>query len=456
MPSGPPRKKLCRRAPARRSASTRLSARRNARQRDAKPVRSPIAVGAAARRRSSGRPTTGTDSRRRARRGPRAPGSAAAAAARAPAASAAPSPPAGVPVAAGQPDAQLVPEAEGAVVPAVEVTWRIGSSAHSGNCAPIRRRASPCRWRCGRIGDRSSVANPQKPAVGYRSPSRGRARWRRVKRWRHGHRHRRRGRRGPRSAPRPPISPRAPHADPVAPDSDFTYRPLAVAEPFGFGHAHRVPSIASPPTPEPAGPRPGRASTTPAGEDAPAQRGDARVRCPAPRPGARPAPGIEGRHDLASQGDSEVYGGLLREIDEGYTKAACDRRTARGRLAAARLRARAHDRRPGARHGSRRRGGDARHSRAEPLTLFGSARPPQWRRSSGGPASDSLPASWRGRGRRPRPERRGEWLEPSGGFAVPRLLGPAIPGAACDEGGASSSPSRTGACAARGTRLGGR
>ena len=27
----------------------------------------------------------------------------------------------------------------------------------------------------------------------------------------------------------------------VAPDPDFSYRPLAVAEPFGLGHAHRVP-----------------------------------------------------------------------------------------------------------------------------------------------------------------------------------------------------------------------
>ena len=27
----------------------------------------------------------------------------------------------------------------------------------------------------------------------------------------------------------------------IAPDPDFTYRPLAVAEPFGLGHAHRVP-----------------------------------------------------------------------------------------------------------------------------------------------------------------------------------------------------------------------
>ena len=27
----------------------------------------------------------------------------------------------------------------------------------------------------------------------------------------------------------------------VAPDPEFTYRPLAVAEPFALGHAHRVP-----------------------------------------------------------------------------------------------------------------------------------------------------------------------------------------------------------------------
>ena len=27
----------------------------------------------------------------------------------------------------------------------------------------------------------------------------------------------------------------------IAPDPDFSYRPLAVAEPFGMGHAHHVP-----------------------------------------------------------------------------------------------------------------------------------------------------------------------------------------------------------------------
>ena len=27
----------------------------------------------------------------------------------------------------------------------------------------------------------------------------------------------------------------------IAPDRDFIYRPLEVAEPFGLGHAHRVP-----------------------------------------------------------------------------------------------------------------------------------------------------------------------------------------------------------------------
>jgi sulfide:quinone oxidoreductase len=29
------------------------------------------------------------------------------------------------------------------------------------------------------------------------------------------------------------------HVTLVAPDPDFTYRPLAVAEPFALGHAHR-------------------------------------------------------------------------------------------------------------------------------------------------------------------------------------------------------------------------
>ena len=31
------------------------------------------------------------------------------------------------------------------------------------------------------------------------------------------------------------------HLTLIAPDPEFTYRPMAVAEPFGLGHAHRVP-----------------------------------------------------------------------------------------------------------------------------------------------------------------------------------------------------------------------
>ena len=119
-PAGRRGRSCARPAPGRRSRRLAQRDRGTPARSPAKPVRSPIApVAARSRRRASGRPTRAGVARARSPR-PRAPGSAAAAAARAPAASAAPSPPAGRTVAAGQPHGQLVAEAEGAVVPAVD------------------------------------------------------------------------------------------------------------------------------------------------------------------------------------------------------------------------------------------------------------------------------------------------------------------------------------------------
>jgi sulfide:quinone oxidoreductase len=107
----------------------------------------------------------------------------------------------------------------------------------------------------------------------------------------------------------------------LAPDPDFSYRPLAVAEPFGLGHAHRVPLAQF-------------AEETGAelvidavvGVDDAARK--VRLREGGTRafdalllaPGGRAIAGVEGATTWWPGGDPEVYGGLLRDIEEGYTK----------------------------------------------------------------------------------------------------------------------------------------
>jgi sulfide:quinone oxidoreductase len=107
----------------------------------------------------------------------------------------------------------------------------------------------------------------------------------------------------------------------VAPDPEFSYRPLAVAEPFALGHAYRVPL---------------RRFADDAGAelviDAVGGVDDAarelRLRDGGTRPfgallvapGGRPVAGVEGATTWWPGGDAEPYGGLLRDIDEGYAK----------------------------------------------------------------------------------------------------------------------------------------
>jgi sulfide:quinone oxidoreductase len=107
----------------------------------------------------------------------------------------------------------------------------------------------------------------------------------------------------------------------ISPDPDFSYRPLAVAEPFGLGHAHRVPL---------------RRFAADAGaeliidavvgvddaardvrlRDGGAQRFEALIVAP----GGRAVAGVEGATTWWPGGDAESYGGLLRDIDEGFAK----------------------------------------------------------------------------------------------------------------------------------------
>jgi sulfide:quinone oxidoreductase len=107
----------------------------------------------------------------------------------------------------------------------------------------------------------------------------------------------------------------------VAPDHNFTYRPLAVGEPFGLGHAHRVPL---------------RRFTYAAGADLVVDRavgvddrarelrlqdaGTLRFDALLVAPGGRAVAGVDGATTWWPSGDSDAYGGMLRDLDEGYAK----------------------------------------------------------------------------------------------------------------------------------------
>jgi sulfide:quinone oxidoreductase len=107
----------------------------------------------------------------------------------------------------------------------------------------------------------------------------------------------------------------------IAPDADFAYRPLAVAEPFALGHAHRVPLT--------------RFAEEVGGElvlealesvddgarelrlsDRSRRSFDALLLAP----GGRPVAGVEGATTWWPGGDADSYGGLLQDIDQGYAK----------------------------------------------------------------------------------------------------------------------------------------
>jgi len=107
----------------------------------------------------------------------------------------------------------------------------------------------------------------------------------------------------------------------VAPDAEFSYRPLAVAEPFSLGHAHRVPlsRFADEASAELV------IDATVGVDDG---RGELRLRDGGSRsydallvaPGALAVAGVEKATTWWPGGDPEVYGGLLRDMDEGYAK----------------------------------------------------------------------------------------------------------------------------------------
>jgi sulfide:quinone oxidoreductase len=107
----------------------------------------------------------------------------------------------------------------------------------------------------------------------------------------------------------------------IAPDAEFSYRPLAVAEPFSLGHAHRVPLSRFV---EEVGADLVIDAVTRVDDEA----GQVRLRDGGSRafdalllaPGGRAVDGVEGATTWWPGGDSDVYGGLLRDLEEGYSK----------------------------------------------------------------------------------------------------------------------------------------
>jgi sulfide:quinone oxidoreductase len=107
----------------------------------------------------------------------------------------------------------------------------------------------------------------------------------------------------------------------AAPARDFSYRPLAVAEPFGLGHAYRVPlsQFADDADAE-------LVVDAAVGVDDAAGRlrlregGERSFDALLVAPGARAVSGVEGATTWWPGGDPDTYGGLLRDIDEGYSK----------------------------------------------------------------------------------------------------------------------------------------
>jgi sulfide:quinone oxidoreductase len=107
----------------------------------------------------------------------------------------------------------------------------------------------------------------------------------------------------------------------IAPDPDFTYRPLAVAEPFGLGHAHRVPlkQFAADTGAELVIDGVSGVDDT-ARQVRLAEGGTRGFEALLLAPGGRPVAGVQGATTWFPGGDSETYGGLLRDLEEGYAK----------------------------------------------------------------------------------------------------------------------------------------
>jgi sulfide:quinone oxidoreductase len=111
------------------------------------------------------------------------------------------------------------------------------------------------------------------------------------------------------------------HVTLVAPDPDFVYRPLAVAEPFALGSAHRVPLRRFA---EETGATLVQDSVTgvddAAGEVHLAGGGTCAYDAALIAPGGRAVQGLSGATTWWPGGHPEIYGGLLSDLEGGYSK----------------------------------------------------------------------------------------------------------------------------------------
>ena len=107
----------------------------------------------------------------------------------------------------------------------------------------------------------------------------------------------------------------------VAPDPEFMYRPLAVAEPFALGQAHRVPLTKFAQDANAELVLDAVVGVDDAGRRAKLRDGSGLTfEALLLTPGGRPVAGIDGATTWWPGGDPRTYGGLLRDIDEGYAK----------------------------------------------------------------------------------------------------------------------------------------
>jgi len=105
----------------------------------------------------------------------------------------------------------------------------------------------------------------------------------------------------------------------VAPDADFTYRPMAVAEPFAVGQARTVPLTEIAEDAEVVRDAVVGVDDA-AGEVQLASGGTRKFDALLVAAGARGVDGVAGATTWWPGGDAEAFGGLLRDVEEGYSK----------------------------------------------------------------------------------------------------------------------------------------
>ncbi|WP_445148697.1 NAD(P)/FAD-dependent oxidoreductase [Baekduia sp. Peel2402] len=107
----------------------------------------------------------------------------------------------------------------------------------------------------------------------------------------------------------------------ISPEAEFSYRPMSVAEPFGRGHAHTHPLAALTNRIGVALRRDALASVDASAREVVTAAGDRlSYDMLLVAVGAESASAFPGARTWTPETDAEVFGGLLRDLEEGYTK----------------------------------------------------------------------------------------------------------------------------------------